>query len=215
MSATDAMHPVEDRESWTLYLERLNQAVLMSEENIHAEEEEETTSTALPSTRRLKHHHKKHHHHHEKSPKEVEREAEKEFWEDQQKAEEKARKKQLKKMKKRDKKMHKLYADPGISPSTEHGMIIDAGSTGSRLHLYEWDARVLRDAKDVQEAVSGRKISFPGTESRWTERLRPGIAEFAEYDGEELESTLADYLEPLINFAKTVSFLDVCNLTIV
>jgi Golgi nucleoside diphosphatase len=191
MTLNMAKYPVEDDESWLLHLNR-QQAV---EDAV----EEQTPSTGH---RRLKHHRK--HHRNEKSPHEVEKQAEKAFWEAQQEAEEKEQKKRKKKLKKRRKKINKLYRDPGIQQSTEHGMMIDAGSTGSRLHLYEWDPRVLRDSKDVQEAVSGRKISFPGTESRWTERLRPGLSEFAQYEGRELESRLEEYLKPLIKFAKTI-----------
>lgn len=192
-----AKHPIEDEESWALHIERSDDVL---DGEINQEQE-------APATRRLKHHHHKHHRK-DKNPREVgkeaEREAEEEFWEAQKTAEEKALEKRKKKQKKRKKKMEKLFSDPGIKQSTEHGMMIDAGSTGSRLHLYEWEPRVLRDAVDVQEAVSGRKLSFPGTESRWTERLRPGLSDFAKYEGEELQQQLADYLEPLINFAKTI-----------
>lgn len=65
---------------------------------------------------------------------------------------------------------------------------IDAGSTGSRMHVYEFEPRILATKFDVAAAVSGKKLSFPGTESRWTERLRPGISDFADIeDDAELE----------------------------
>lgn len=185
-------HPVEDKESWTLHLARQKKLDDGNQEEVK-----------IPSHRRqLKHHHK--HNDKDKDPREVEEEAEQEFWAAEHKSEEKARNKRKKKERKRKEKMKELYSDPGIQQSTEHGMMIDAGSTGSRLHIYEWDARILRDSKDVQEAVSGRKLSFPGTETRWTERLHPGLSDFAKYEGEELEQRIADYLEPLVNFAKTI-----------
>jgi Golgi nucleoside diphosphatase len=83
--------------------------------------------------------------------------------------------------------------------------MIDAGSQGSRMHIYEWEPRILRNEHDVQDAVAGNKLSFPGTDTRWTERLHPGIATFGSIqDDTELERALADYLSPLLNFATTV-----------
>ena len=56
------------------------------------------------------------------------------------------------------------------------------------MHVYEFEPRVLADKSDVNAAVTGKKLSFPGTESRWTERLQPGISEFANIkDDDELE----------------------------
>ena len=82
---------------------------------------------------------------------------------------------------------------------------IDAGSTGSRMHVYQFAPRILADIDSVRLAVRGSKLSYPGIESRWTERLRPGIASFARLDDEdELRSALSSYLEPLLDFAKTV-----------
>jgi Golgi nucleoside diphosphatase len=116
--------------------------------------------------------------------------------------------KKEKKLRKADRKhrkhMKRMYADPGIRHSTVHGMMIDAGSTGSRLHLFEWEPRILSDHKEVQEAVSGRKLSFPASESRWTDRLRPGIATFASLPDDELVEGIAEYLSPLIEFAQTI-----------
>jgi len=107
--------------------------------------------------------------------------------------------------KKRKKRFAELYRNPGIQKQSVHGLMIDAGSTGSRMHVYEFPPRVLADKSQVSSAVSGKKLSFPGTESRWTERLRPGISEFARIDDEaELEAALASYLKPLIDFAQSV-----------
>ncbi len=62
---------------------------------------------------------------------------------------------------------------------------IDAGSTGSRMHVYEFEPRILANKNEVEMAVRGEKLSFPGMDSRWTERLRPGLSEFAELEDEE------------------------------
>lgn len=53
-------------------------------------------------------------------------------------------------------------------------------------------------------ALKGKKLSYPGTETRWTDRLRPGIAEFAVYKDDELVLALSEYLRPLLEFAETV-----------
>jgi len=87
---------------------------------------------------------------------------------------------------KRTKKLDDLYSDPGIKHDSMHGMMIDAGSSGSRMHVYEFNARVLEGRKETSEAVSGKKLSFPGTASRWTDRLHPGISSLASLGDDEL-----------------------------
>jgi len=150
--------------------------------------------------RRLKHHHK-----HKKSDEKLELQKEKEFAEQQEKADHKAKKERKKLKKERLKRFEGLYSHPGIQQDTVHGMVIDAGSSGSRLHLFEWEPRVLRDAEDVEAAVSGRKLSYPGSTSRWTERLSPGISTFSTIQNDdELETAIAEYLQPLLDFAKTI-----------
>jgi GDA1/CD39 (nucleoside phosphatase) family. len=88
--------------------------------------------------------------------------------------------------KKREKKLKKLYDDSGIKVGTMHGMMIDAGSSGSRMHVYEFEPRVLHGQRETSLAVAGKKLSYPGTDSRWTDRLRPGIANFASLSDDEL-----------------------------
>lgn len=111
----------------------------------------------------------------------------------------------LKAEKAHQKRMKELYANSGIARDTVHGFMIDAGSTGSRIHLYEWEPRVLYSHRDVQDAVSGHKLSFPNSQSRWSDRLRPGIASFASIKSDEkLQQAVADYLAPLLEFAKMV-----------
>jgi Golgi nucleoside diphosphatase len=145
----------------------------------------------------------KHHHHKDNLPNlaQIEEEREETYLHAH---EAKAEKSKARATKKHKKRMKKLYSDSGIKDYTQHGLMIDAGSTGSRMHLYEWEPRVLRDSYEVQEAVSGRKISYPDTESRWTDRLRPGIASFASLPDDQLLVGIADYLSPLMDFAQTI-----------
>lgn len=58
---------------------------------------------------------------------------------------------------KRKEKLKKLLADPGIQVDTMHGLMIDAGSTGSRMHVYEFQKRVLKGEREISEAVSVSK----------------------------------------------------------
>ena len=53
----------------------------------------------------------------------------------------------------------------------EFGLLIDAGSTGSRLHIYEWPERVFHSIPPP--------LSHPITSERWTDRMKPGISAFA------------------------------------
>ena len=69
-------------------------------------------------------------------------------------------------------------------------LLIDAGSTGSRLHLYEWESRVFETLPPP--------LSKPFTSELWTERMKPGLSTFATDPQGAAES-----LAPLIEFAKT------------
>ena len=88
---------------------------------------------------------------------------------------------------------------------TQHGMMIDAGSQGTRIHVYEFEERVLRSRKQVEFAVNGLRLSFPTTISRWTTRLQPGLDTFAFVeDDQDMLAKVQEYLSPLLNFSNTV-----------
>lgn len=72
---------------------------------------------------------------------------------------------------------------------TQHGLIIDAGSTGSRLHLYEWPSRRFKNVPPP--------ISYPLTSNRWTDRLAPGISSFAKNPQDVGQS-----LSKMVDFAR-------------
>ena len=191
MVTANEKHALEDGDSWASHLGRLQAG------------REDTTEERADRRRNLKH--RKRHHAEAANPKELEILKEDEFLANKEKDHAKAAERNKKLKKKRKKHIEELYADSGIQQDTVHGMIIDAGSSGSRLHLYEWDPRVLRDTVDVEAAVSGRKLSFPGTETRWTERLQPGISTFSTIDDpDDLHKAIKDYLQPLIDFAVSI-----------
>lgn len=92
-----------------------------------------------------------------------------------------------------------------VRDGTEHGMMIDAGSQGTRIHVYEFEARVLSTRREVEDVVAGEKLSIPTTDTRWTDRLKPGLDSFAFIeDPDEMIVEVTRYLNPLFEFAKTV-----------
>ena len=77
-----------------------------------------------------------------------------------------------------------------IAPATTKGMVIDAGSGGSRLHVYTWKPRRFSSVPPP--------LSYPEGNEKWTARMSPGISTFAH----DLDK-IALHLAPLIAFAKT------------
>lgn len=97
------------------------------------------------------------------------------------------------------------HAPQPVQKETVHGIMIDAGSSGSRLHLYEFEPRILQSRDELNQAVSGRRLSVPICKSRWTQRLRPGVHSFVVSGGtHNLTEALHDYLNPLLEFATTL-----------
>ena len=83
--------------------------------------------------------------------------------------------------------------------------MIDAGSQGTRIHVYEFESRILSSHGEIKDVVTGRRISFPTTDSRWTNRKKPGLDVFAfVVDDEEMQNQVKFYLSPLLQFARDV-----------
>ncbi|KAI5866459.1 nucleoside phosphatase family-domain-containing protein [Durotheca rogersii] len=78
------------------------------------------------------------------------------------------------------------------------GVILDAGSSGTRLHIYRWQdpAKALKDAS-YQELHSLPSIA---TKEKWTKKIRPGISTF----GDHPEDVGPDHLQELVEQALRV-----------
>ena len=69
-----------------------------------------------------------------------------------------------------------IIPQPQSAKKTQHGIMIDAGSQGTRIHVYEFHSRILQSKKDIEQTIHGQKLSFPTTDTRWTNRLKPGVS---------------------------------------
>ncbi|KAK3819792.1 MAG: nucleoside phosphatase family-domain-containing protein [Benniella sp.] len=86
------------------------------------------------------------------------------------------------------------------------GLVIDAGSSGSRLHIYSWiHSEHLRDTIPPHEFFGALPTIEPGVESGslfssdWTKKTEPGIAEF-----KDRPEDVGEHLEPLLDHALEV-----------
>ena len=70
----------------------------------------------------------------------------------------------------------------------QRSLLIDAGSTGSRLHFYQWSTNSLLN----------RGVSYPATSEEWTVGIQPGLSSF---NSNQIES-ISTHLKYLIDHAK-------------
>jgi Golgi nucleoside diphosphatase len=76
-----------------------------------------------------------------------------------------------------------------IKPTATRGMVIDAGSGGSRLHVYQWKPRIFNTVPPP--------LSYPEQNEHWTARMDPGIHTLANN-----LPAIGQHLATLIDFAK-------------
>ncbi|CAK7220960.1 Golgi apyrase [Sporothrix bragantina] len=76
------------------------------------------------------------------------------------------------------------------------GVIIDAGSSGSRLHVYRWKD----PSRAIKDASKEELHNLPKLKTKWTKKIRPGISTF----GEKPAQVGADHLKELIDYALEV-----------
>ncbi|CAG8449324.1 2699_t:CDS:10 [Diversispora eburnea] len=83
-----------------------------------------------------------------------------------------------------------------------YGVVIDAGSSGSRVQIYSWkDHRVIRESKDKEE-LRHLPVIERGDEHglKWQKKVEPGISSFASNPSQVGEG----HLKELIDFALEV-----------
>lgn len=64
---------------------------------------------------------------------------------------------------------------------------------------------MLHNRDEILAAANGEMLSIPRSNSRWTDKFKPGLDVFAIYqDDKELEERVAAYLSRFVDFAKQV-----------
>jgi Golgi apyrase len=79
-----------------------------------------------------------------------------------------------------------------------YGVILDAGSSGTRVHIYKW----LNSAKAIEKADSAKLHSLPvlKTDKKWTLKIKPGVSTF----GDRPTDVGREHLQELLDHALTV-----------
>ncbi|EJS44028.1 ynd1p [Saccharomyces arboricola H-6] len=82
-----------------------------------------------------------------------------------------------------------------------YGIVIDAGSSGSRIHVFKWqETESLLHANYEDSDSSLRSVPHIHQEIDWTLKMNPGLSTFEKKPQEAYKS----HIKPLLNFAKNI-----------
>ncbi|SCU89039.1 LADA_0E13366g1_1 [Lachancea dasiensis] len=91
-----------------------------------------------------------------------------------------------------------LISPAASTPAEKFGVVIDAGSSGSRAYVYRW-----LDSQGVSAQASSRdKYSVPKIhlDKEWSQKSSPGLSSFAKNP----ESAYSSHIRPLLEFAEQI-----------
>lgn len=76
-----------------------------------------------------------------------------------------------------------------------YGIILDAGSSGTRVYVYKWKTAAHARASDSSKEL--QRLPEVETKKKWRKKVHPGVSTF----GEKPEEVGPEHLAPLIDFA--------------
>lgn len=80
------------------------------------------------------------------------------------------------------------------------GVVLDAGSSGTRVYVYQWPTAEKVRSKSKHDTTALRKLPKIKTHEKWRMKMKPGIATW----GESPELVGPDHLKELVDFALDV-----------
>ncbi|GAB7362740.1 hypothetical protein MBLNU230_g3046t1 [Neophaeotheca triangularis] len=80
------------------------------------------------------------------------------------------------------------------------GVILDAGSSGTRIYIYKWKTAPRTPAKTDKDAAARRKLPELETHGKWRKKAKPGISTY----GSRPEQVGPEHLKELVEFALDV-----------